>query len=706
MGRKANPNYSVICETFRVETALTVNTKDIQRYEKNELLALQSRLGLGDIWGVIQIPESWLPPGVCSTKGTRVLDIRREIQSELTNEAAVDIGILTITRYTLICFLVPVMSSRAGATLLAPTTISSCIKHLYEFVKIALQKPNASKAGLFSRLDVDDLRFKGFGPKHLTELNRMLYFRFQGYWSDMPNLIDPRAFKHNNQTQQSDAGNAEDAKEVGQPSPEPFLPFSDAFVGESGWRMAWIVEHLGPILIPCAEGLANLYENLGPMTKNKHAFESKRSHAAIRYLSSCAWTDPNGHELTDLPFRISIKVRGKGPDFCWPPKTHAELKGLLVLLQTAHLYIFLMSTGGRISEALSLQEGSVIESSDGTATIAGRTYKLVAMRGGEWRTWPLPSLGILAIHQQERLSKICDAINLNGGIDVFEHDGDRRSKEDILLDDELEIDPSITSSIWRRVGTGKRILSDYNNMLASAIDVLGLTELSDGVNPHAHRFRKTVARLLALALADAPKLVMDLFGHKTIEMTLHYMLTDPLIRAEMQVVLKAQTIMLAVNAIETIDDCGGPAAARVKEAIEETKVRLGGEFGAKDIKDLAEIFTLSSKYWSLVRPGVVCTKLPQQAGACNKQVGMPETSRCRTQCDFRLEQAALRDDVDRSIEQAFQFLEEAVLERDEISAEMWRGQVYTNIDRFPSLRQKWETKLAEFQQLPTFASVP
>ncbi|MES2948144.1 MAG: hypothetical protein V4858_06320 [Pseudomonadota bacterium] len=558
-------------------------------------------------------------------------------------------------------------------------------------MKLALQKPCGAQNGVLSRFNVDELQLRGLGTKRLTELNRIFQYANRGYWSDIPVLSAPEALNHASRAARSEAGGAGMAKEVGKARSEPFLPFSDEFLGESGWRMAWIVEHLGPLLIPCAEGLAVVYKNLKSKSNSLHALESMRSRAASQFLSSYPWTDSNGHVVTELPFQARITRNGKGPGFCWPPRNHAELKGLLALLQTAHLYIALLSTGGRISEVLSFQEGDVVESTDGTVTIAGRTYKLVTMRGGEKRDWPLPALGVLAIYQQERLAAVCSAINLQGSIN------EPGQEEKTPANDEFEVDEAIANPIWLRVGTGKRILGDYNEMLISAFDVLGLTELSDGINPHAHRFRKTVARLLALALSDAPKILMDLFGHKTIEMTLHYILTDPLIRAEMQEVLKAQTIMLAVEAIENIDDYGGPAAATIKEAVESSKVRAGSEYGAKDINDLAETFTLSGKFWTLVRPGVICTKLPQQAGPCNKQVGLPEPSRCRSHCGLRLEQAALRDDVDRSIEQAFGFLKEAKSADNEISAEMWRGQVYANLDRFPGLRKKWEIKLAELQ---------
>lgn len=705
MGRTANSEISSISTPLRTEILGAVSANGIQNLDKDALLKLQSRMGLGSVWGIIEIPTSWVPPGVCSARSSRILDMRLANQSDSIDLEQGELGILTLTRYTLLCFLVPVTGSRVGAVLLAPTTISSSFKYLRPLVKLALQKPSGDGVGVLSRLGFADLQSIVLGNKSQTELNRLLQFKYRGYWSDVPTLDATEVLRLGSKPQTGEAGNVKVAAEVGNRGPEPFLPFSDEFVGEVGWRVAWIVEHLGPQLISCAESLAAIYGTLKSTSEKLHALETKRSKAASTCLNSYAWTDRNGHVLIELPFEIRFTGQGKGPGFCWPPKTHAELKGLLILLQTAHLHIVLLSTGGRISEVLSFQVGCIVEAVDGSGTAAGRTYKLVTTRGGEKRDLPLPAIGVLSVYQQERLARVSDAINLNGGVDEPENEeapldgepADKKTASADALELELELGESISNPIWRRVGTGKRITSDYNDMLMSAIAVLGLTGLADGINPHAHRYRKTVARLLALALSDAPKILMDLFGHKSIEMTLHYMLSDPLIRAEMQEVLKAQTIMLAVDAIENIDDYGGPAAARFKEAIESTKARLGSEYGAKDTKDLAEIFTLSGTVWALVRPGIICTKLPQQAGPCNKQVGMPESSKCRSHCESRLEKAALRDDVNRSIEQAFQFFEEAKLEDNETMAAMWLGQVHANLDRFPVLKQKWEGKLSELQ---------
>lgn len=715
MGRQANAGISSLYTAVRTEVQLNLRVNTIQNLDSEELLKLQSRLGMGSTWGVIEISESLVPPGVCSANGTRILDMRLAKKCKSIDPEQEELGILTLTRYAMVCSLVPVMGPRTRAVCLAPTTISSCIKKLSLLVELALQKPSDGAGGVLSRLDASDLLGAGIGRKHLTELNRLLQFRNRGYWSDVPTVSAAEALSIAGNaltgTSATVRGQAESGDE--QPDgveneaesiddePRQFQPFSDEYVAETGWRVAWMVEHLGLQLIKCAEALVAIYGPLKSTSEKFHALECKRSWAASKFLASYDWLDTKGEPLAELPFDIRFTGQGKGTGFCWPPKTHSELKGLLTLLLASNLHISLFSTGGRISEILSFQQGCIVEAADGSMTVAGRTYKLVTIRGGQERDWPIPAIGVLAIYLQERLAKVSGAINLNDGRDEPRTEGAPLDSEAAHVkaapDADVVIDEFITDPIWLRVGAGLRIKGDYNLMLISAIEVLGLTELAGGVNPHAHRYRVTLARLLALALADAPKILMDLFGHKTIEMTLRYILADPVIRAEMQKVLQAQTIMLAEEAIHSIDEYGGPAAAKVKEAVDDLKTRRGSDYGATDIKDLAETFTLSGKFWTLVRPGVICTKLPQQVGPCNKRAGMPEPSKCRSHCEVRLETAALRDDVDRSIERAFQFLEEEKRKDNPIGVELWLGQVQANINRFPALRQKWEDKLAEVQ---------
>jgi hypothetical protein len=228
-----------------------------------------------------------------------------------------------------------------------------------------------------------------------------------------------------------------------------------------------------------------------------------------------------------------------------------------------------------------------------------------------------------------------------------------------------------------------------NEFLRNLVDSLGLTEKPGGLNLTTHRFRKTVARLVALALVGAPKILMDLFGHKTIEMTLYYILTDPDLQAEIRQVVEEVTIMRAKTAIEDIEHYGGLAAKKISDMVNRERVRLGKDLGAEDIRELAEILTMNGQAWEMPRPGVICTKLPGSTGPCNKKIGHPEPSRCTPICNHRLEEAYLRKDVDGSIAESVKHYEAERCAQNELMQEFWAGQILTHLKRFDDLCKKW-----------------
>jgi integrase len=445
--------------------------------------------------------------------------------------------------------------------------------------------------------------------------------------------------------------------------------------------MVWIARTLGPALLECAQGVAARFKECEDAfvkwkrITNKKAMRGKKPVTATtvirKYIAQFQWRQPDGALLSELPFRMLGLSPGQR-DMTWPPRTYSEVKELLKTLQTAHLFIFLLSTGGRISETLSLREGCIVESAQGIYTANGKTYKLVFDNAGATRDWPLPEMALHAISQQEKLSVALTAI---GRMDLTH--AQKRDRQ-------------TTGSIWKSVGfQGKGFKASYNYSMRRTMAVLNLSEWMDDDPLSAHRFRKTIARLIALAMVGAPKILMDLFGHKSIEMTLHYILTDPGIRSEMAEVAKAQTIMLATDAVREAEILGGPAAAAVRGAAAAERVRLGADFGEEDLRRLAETLTFGGRTWQLVRPGVICTKGPQQTGPCNRSLGHPEPSRCRSSCGHRLEQSFLREDTDRALAQAVEFLEAAQAEDDPIAVEMWHGQILAHLPRFPDLAQKW-----------------
>jgi len=659
--------------------------KDLVTASKERCLEIQHLLGLGNNWGRIELPYAWMPPGIA--QNNRLLNLVDRFASTEASPEAQDLAILQVTRFGLLYFLVA-SPTQKGRILPAPVTWKDNMRVVALMAQAGLSKPGCTSGCVLSHLSPEDLAIINRGRRINGILAKLKHFSLQYGWYDLPNLTTAQAFFEADRQREDPPLNIK-YQGIG------FQPLPDTFVAQAGWRVIWLVEQLGPDLLKCARSMLEVM-NRTPLTANTYKMQRLRRDRALRdFLASWQWTDPSGNPLTKIPFHIQLGRRFKSYE--WPPKRPSDITELLTLLQTAHLFVFLLSTGGRISEALSLRRGCIVEVNDEVTRVQGRTYKLIFSNNGQERDWPIPSICGTALRQQEALAAVLDQVGPLYSLD--DEDGAENS-----------LAPLDANPLWMTiVSKGHPMKASYLTHLSKMVKLLGLTEAMDDVPLHPHRFRKSIARLIALAIvAGAPKILMDLFGHENIESALYYILSDPAIRSEMEEVAKAQIIMLAENAIENADSNGGPAATGIRKAVAKERARRGEQFGENDIHMLAQTFTFSGKIWSLVRPGVICTKGPQQSGPCNKRVGHPEPSRCRGNCDHRLETAAIHDDVNRLLNESVVHLERAELEGDEITAELWRGQVLTNLRRFPDLEKRWSahpTVAALLQQERTSDSV-
>jgi integrase len=646
-----------------------------------ELLNLQTLLGLGENWGVLVFPKAWMAPGSLSRESSRTVDIRGSFRKASVRIEDEELAIRTVVRATLLSLATPVFNARY-AQYLKPSSVCSNARTLVDIAIEASRLPATLDGNLLARLP-KPVKSNGEKQKRQRiELERFARFAERGLWSDVPSeslaLSAPP----------SPAGDR--VVPIAPPRKKPYLPINDKFLAEAGYRVAWVVETLGPSLLRCGQGIHEIRKAYPLSQGIRQTQRWRRTELSKEFLKDFNWLAPHGNPIVSLPFPMHFSGMGKGGKFSWPPRTLSQARMLLRVLQSSHLFVSLLSTGGRISEILSLQPGSVTESADGIALANGRTYKLSVLVEGRRRDWPLPAIAVQSIKQQEELAALAIP-DEDEDEDEDEDDDEGDGKEELSAGEKDEEEPFVDlESIWTREGgSGQRIDGEYNKYLRNVVKIFGLTEEFGEGNLHAHRFRKSVARLIALAIVGAPKILMDLFGHKQIGMTLHYILADPTIRAEMLEVARAQTIMLAKTAISQVDDCGGPAAKNLQSSVKAEQLRMGSDFGEETLEALAETLTINGRYWQLVRPGVLCTKGPQVAGACTPSTAMPEPSRCRSSCDHRLELAFLKDDVDKSIAFAVNELQQAVSEEDEVKAEMWRGQILANIGRFEVLREKW-----------------
>lgn len=650
----------VTFDEIRARVFKGIGVATIQSMSAGELLRLQTLLGLGDQWGVLNFPKAWMPPGMLSQDSSRIVDIRTSLQSPAVSTPDRELAIRTIVAAVLLYFATPIFNPRY-VQYLKPSSINGIARKLTKAAVEAVKLPARLDGKLLARLPKPDRRNGDKQKRMRIELERLARFAERGLWHDISeDVLGPPPMPLPAGAPVSPTPPPKDGK---------YLPLNDKFLAEAGHRLVWIVETLGPSLLRCGRDIHEI-RMANPLSEGvRDTHGRRRTELSKAFLQDFAWVDPEGNPILELPFSMNFSGMGKGGKFSWPPRTMAQTRMLLRVLQSAHLFIFLISTGGRISEALSLEPGCITESPDGVPLANGRTYKLSLSVDGQQRDWPLPAIAVHALRQQDELAKLV----------ILDYDSDEQKHASI-------------ESIWTREGgSGERIDGEYNKYLKNIVKIFGLSEEFGEGNLHAHRFRKTTARLIALAILGAPKILMDLFGHKQIGMTLHYILSDPVIRAEMLEVARAQTIMLAKSAIEDADKCGGPAAVKLRTAIKAERFRMGSDFDEETLQELAETLTLNGRHWQLVRPGVLCTKGPQISGACTPSTAMAEPSRCRTRCDHRLELSFLKDDVDKTIAIAVKELNKAIADNDYTKSEMWRGQILTNIDRFGELEAKWRS---------------
>lgn len=624
-----------------------IRPEDIQNAGKDRLLALQKQLGLGENWGLIQVPEEWLPPG-CTVISHGTIRLAKLTLKNARNDQEIELANVVLTRLVLLLLIVSPFQTRSRPLKIRTIVETGGIIQK-TLIRPALLLPMTSSNKLLSRLNasVNDQSILGTSARHVKErakeVLRLGALSARGLWSDFPTIAQkagfekPRKFQPLGETVEDESGT--------------HLPFSDEFVAEAGWRAAWLTEHLAMALIEAAERLQVLKLTLHPDISNGELLNAEE-----QMLDGHSFLDRDGRAIKQLPFRVA---RGRK---VWPPKNSAQIYQLLETVQAAHLFVVSLSTGGRISEVLSLLTDCLVDSEPGDrpTTATGRTYKLVFAPGGKLRDWPLPALAIQAVKNQSRMVRLSNS-----------------SKK--------------ARSLWCAFIGSRRgqALLNHQTHLRNFVSWLGLDHLLGDQKMRAHRFRKTIARLVALALVEAPKVLMDIFGHNSISMTMRYILADPMIRVEMDTVRRELVVMFAAKAIENADSNGGPAAAPLKRAISDARIRTGLTWGQDDIRALAFTLTANGDHWTLVRPGVLCTKQPSQSGPCNANQSAPDPSRCRTHCAHRLEDASARDDANRSIQQAVDFVQIAIEAENEIEKELWMGQILAHVRRFDDLQNIW-----------------
>ncbi|MFL9908298.1 hypothetical protein [Paraburkholderia sp. RL17-337-BIB-A] len=695
----------------RARLAFSVET--LWKLKREDVVSVQSILQHGRHFGLWETPAEWLAPG--SSKNHvdlrdriwNFLPVPLRIRPDGLMDSLLDYGALVATRYLTLLRMGPSGKGRDGYRALGPSTVKSiAYSYVTHIISLAVAKHyrkiinlNGSIAPdlvspsskILSRLTRDDLANLTSGAVKgiMKEWYRMAMLAAMGYWDDVPKFEEKSRAK----------AIAGAKKENPRPTPrDPHLPLPDEYVAQMGANALWLTLDLGPNLLSICELIGPEWRNaarvgIGPATVGK-----ERSRFVRAFLRNFEWRDRDGRIIETPPFVLRLPTRkgfGAKNDVSdkglrWPPKNFQDLTGLFGCLQNAHMFVALLSLAPRRSEILGLERSCVQYAIDGHAYANGLTYKLVELHEGEYRDWLLPEVARIAIEQQARL------------IALLEYLGPLKPGKTTKKGNESG------SYLWGQISSAGSndagaALKYTSKMLKSFARVMDMDLEPEGQSIRAHRFRKTLARLVALALTQAPRLLMEIFGHATIDATLHYILTDKGIRAEIEKVTRELRVMLATDVVEAMlaadlagsDDLGGfggPAAEAIHKTIEiqrEKRHRRGEDLGAESATELGELLTLQGKAWEMVRPGVICTKFPGESGPCNRNRGYPEPSKCQSKCAHRLEQRFLHDDVDGAIEQCVASYEDAVRDEESLIASHWAAQIRSHVVRFKDLYKKW-----------------
>jgi hypothetical protein len=749
-------------EQSRLRAAAQVQAHEIQSVDVDTLGRLKALAGHGERLLVWSTPQEWLVNAKRSNAIMSV-DLQKEALSALTADerAAVDMKpvsgavasmakrltpaqlvgatALQAVRYLLLMRLGPSLGSgrRSGkVSLKAASVAETASGAIRRMVAIVIRK----RLDLVARglLSADDTRHfaliqpsdfatlpKTFAARCATELRRMDQLCGRGVWLDAPMLErDPTAT----------VDPAQPPKEA-EPDqkPDPHLPLPDDYVAQMGQRSLWIIEHLGPFLLDVGEEL------LTEWRKSAHVGNSSKSSRKKILLSVLAAR--NAGDPTDLasaplrcpepPFTIRLSTHGEkagrrfksaaaanasddgDADEClepikWPPHNLAHFTGLCGVLQGAHFFIASMAMAARQSESMDLRRDCVVYGNDGQWRAAGRTFKLVQAFEGEIRDWDLPEAAARAIEQQARLARMLEQMPWTDDLSAL-------------------LNPEFTAfkgdHLWCRIGSGgtnpREVPRDPNKFLRKFARMLDMDAEPSGQPLRTHRFRKTIARLAALAIDEAPLMLKHLFGHKDIEMTLHYILADKALAAEIEQIIKELHMMRAKAPVEAFvarlvnsearkhgaDEIdvdyagyGGKAVDRLADTVERYRDQAvaGGrmrnsseDFGADQIDDVVRILTGDGTYFNLVRPGVFCTKRLGEWGPCSRKKGQADRSNCQETCDHRLEEPWLRADADGCVADALAGYERAMVDDEVLLQSFWADQVRRNVVRFEDLRAKW-----------------
>jgi integrase len=610
---------------------------------------------------VLEMPKEWMPAGELSKPSKR-----RVVPTEAgvpDDPALAGIRDESIRRALLALFLPRIMGN--GIRESAPATWRSRAGLLLRMAAWQLQHFPSPDGTVFSQFTVVNVLTKLFPAMEASTrtaadcrvvLNTLIDAGERKVISDWPKL-----FRHGKDGESTTAlersrrGEEVRRREVTAPS-RNYQHLSDEFVTEFMRRALWIHENLADQAIDFWHADTELRDT---MLRDGWTIHNPVVVAArLKAMQAFPWKNAANEPLTKLPFPLR-ETDTKGNETLtkeWPPKSVRAFKRLIGTVQGCNLGTVDLCTGARGSELLAADDTPLGHAEGRYHSI---TFKLVDEVSGQPRDWPLHPVAVRALKIQHRIAE------------TVRPEGERQ--------------------LWvaLRADLGSRLTS-ATATFDRTVEHLAIEHLLGQSSAHMHRWRHTVARLVALSVVGAPQVLLDLFGHRDLEMTMHYMLSDPSIAEEAMRVARETNFAMVENAIvETADGkTGGPAAAQLRKNLPTGMRHAEKAYDVKSLRELAEVLTFDGRYWSVVREGVICTKGLGQYGPCTAGRGSPDPGACRTGCDHRLELAMAKHQCEEALASLIRERRSASTDGLEMLVERFDGQIVSELKRWDEVRER------------------
>lgn len=363
-----------------------------------------------------------------------------------------------------------------------------------------------------------------------------------------------------------------------------YQPFSDAFVAAAGEFCLSVLDELRPAVISC-------------MREIMAVFEADRETSVRDVIA--------GRRPWPLGMRVATKK---------------DLRAAANLCQTAAIFVLSLVLGPRWSEVSSLAIDAVQQRTVGGRSmhfLEGSTFKLSDSTTGESRDWPLNHRVAAYLEAQREY------------VELVEEPGFR--------------------FLWRsheKLWGGGEPLRQFDLTLKKFSRKHGFEHLLGEDPCHHHRFRKTTARLIVIALHGGPVVLRRLFGHEHLAMTLRYILANQSIVDELRAIAEEEQRRAAAAYIKERDRVRGGGAEPFRKAM----ARIADSFdvfvpdGKRDQATVttAEILEVASDgpdglALKQIVPGLVaCFKPRDEAGMCCKAGELPNVARCDAGCGWHL----------------------------------------------------------------------